>query len=587
MPTNTFGAVMTSPTSGLLRRSTYGLPSHFDDSDCDSDSDVIDDTDSSDESLSYSISDDETSSDSEDEPFSRSTLSKSQRSPDEVQQLAETLASIRLRTRHHDPYEDWERQTRKDAFATARKELSASNTQFQTEQERLCLEESRKLVAQHDKRISEVRSWLENRRSEAQKNREALIQAWTARKSQLWNDVKEGIRYQEEKIARELEEEKKRKEEEERQRREEELRRTLAEAKRREEAEKMKKEEEERLRQEEELKKKENIEQQTQQQEQRQKKEFLEAEKASREQLGLKTEFMNWADTRYHLKSLKAEIAIVKADRNLRAAWGNCRRHIKPKVGQLTNDLNAIQAISQEVLNVLRPPTPHDFRVFLAILSSFAKDILLQAEVEITAEKRSAIPLAQLTFNILASVPEFADVFFAKLVQRVGGWPIPYAVPNQDYDGRKWENNEERLKVMGFRKSEEGNALESEAELSSRAAGIMRVYFLILQINPPHGPLSPMFQTTRYWSWFARILDEKSLMQSPITAELIYTALNVMGHDALQIWGGQWIKLLALIYEGVTVGFGSNRCIGGQTPEGRASRVRVQLEIERIMSTIT
>lgn len=60
-----------------------------------------------------------------------------------------------------------------------------------------------------------------------------------------------------------------------------------------------------------------------------------------------------------------------------------------------------------------------------------------------------------------------------------------------------------------------------------------------------------------------------------------------MGHDALQIWGGQWIKLLALIYEGVTVGFGSNRCIGGQTAEGRASRVRVQLEIERIMSTIT
>jgi nucleoporin GLE1 len=60
-----------------------------------------------------------------------------------------------------------------------------------------------------------------------------------------------------------------------------------------------------------------------------------------------------------------------------------------------------------------------------------------------------------------------------------------------------------------------------------------------------------------------------------------------MGHDALRIWGGQWIKVLALVYEGVTVGFGLNRWIGGQTAEGRASRVRVQLEIERIISTIS
>lgn len=172
---------------------------------------------------------------------------------------------------------------------------------------------------------------------------------------------------------------------------------------------------------------------------------------------------------------------------------------------------------------MLRPPVPHDYKVFLAILSSLAKDILLQAEVEITAEKRSAIPIAQLTFNILVSVPEFGDVFFTKLVQRVGGWPIPYAVPGTDYDNRKWESNEERFKVMGFRKSEENDSLETEAEFSSRAAGIMRVYFLILQFNPPHGPLGFMFQTTRYWSWFARLLGQRNLLQSPVAAELIYS----------------------------------------------------------------
>lgn len=57
-----------------------------------------------------------------------------------------------------------------------------------------------------------------------------------------------------------------------------------------------------------------------------------------------------------------------------------------------------------------------------------------------------------------------------------------------------------------------------------------------------------------------------------------------MGHDALQIWGSQWVKMLALIYEGVTVGIGADKFIGGQSPEGRAARVRVQLEIERIMA---
>jgi nucleoporin GLE1 len=147
-----------------------------------------------------------------------------------------------------------------------------------------------------------LRSWLDTRRSEAQKKRDALLQAWAARKSQLWKDVKEGIRYQEEKIAREIEEEKRRKEEEERQRKEEELRRSLVEAKRREEAEKKRKEEEEILRQEEEKKKKENVVQRTLDQEQSQKQQWLEAEQVQREQLGLKNEFMNWADTRYHLK---------------------------------------------------------------------------------------------------------------------------------------------------------------------------------------------------------------------------------------------------------------------------------------------
>jgi len=36
--------------------------------------------------------------------------------PAEQRHVEDTVAAIRLRTRHHDPYEEWEKQTRKDAF---------------------------------------------------------------------------------------------------------------------------------------------------------------------------------------------------------------------------------------------------------------------------------------------------------------------------------------------------------------------------------------------------------------------------------------------------------------------------------------
>lgn len=57
------------------------------------------------------------------------------------------------------------------------------------------------------------------------------------------------------------------------------------------------------------------------------------------------------------------------------------------------------------------------------------------------------------------------------------------------------------------------------------------------------------------------------------------------GMEAKHIWGKQWVKLLELLYEAATVGVGgkSDTPLGGQTPEGKAACVRVQLEIENIV----
>ena len=61
-------------------------------------------------------------------------------------------------------------------------------------------------------------------------------------------------------------------------------------------------------------------------------------------------------------------------------------------------------------------------------------------------------------------------------------------------------------------------------------------------------------------------------------------ALDVGGARAKDIWGTQWIKVLAMVYEGVTTGMtGTGMKIGGDTPDGRAAQVRVQLEVERAL----
>lgn len=63
-------------------------------------------------------------------------------------------------------------------------------------------------------------------------------------------------------------------------------------------------------------------------------------------------------------------------------------------------------------------------------------------------------------------------------------------------------------------------------------------------------------------------------------------ALEVIGTEAADIWGVQWIKILQLIYEGTSTGvFGqAGRLLGGDSPEGKAAKARVQMEIERIVS---
>lgn len=73
-----------------------------------------------------------------------------------------------------------------------------------------------------------------------------------------------------------------------------------------------------------------------------------------------------------------------------------------------------------------------------------------------------------------------------------------------------------------------------------------------------------------------------------ITASVLIAALEIGGVQNLDYWGPQWIKLLGLVYDSATVGILGEvgRLLGGKEAEGIAARVRVQLEIEQLMSQV-
>lgn len=63
-------------------------------------------------------------------------------------------------------------------------------------------------------------------------------------------------------------------------------------------------------------------------------------------------------------------------------------------------------------------------------------------------------------------------------------------------------------------------------------------------------------------------------------------ALDVMGLEAGEVWGRQWMKVLALVHEGITNGYDTDKLIGGDTAEGSAARTRVMVSLENIVDGV-
>ncbi|KAG1726623.1 GLE1-like protein-domain-containing protein [Suillus paluster] len=553
--------------SSRRRNSTFGLPSDsesdFEEPPTDSDSELSSPSSLSSDSFCYA---------SEKEvPPPPPRPKREPRSPAEQRHVEETVAAIRLRTRHHDPYEEWEKQTRKDAFHTARRAQVQTRLETQGRRAQRNVQELQSLAATHAQQVAEVQKQLAALQVRQQADVNTLVNSWKEQDKKFRDRIEGVIRVEEERLRARLEAERRAREEVERKRKEEEERRKVEEETKRLEEERAQRQREA-----------EAAAKRQEEEKERLRREKLDAEEQGRAQLGMSLAEEDWVYARETLKNLKAgAMKRVKEDKQLKSQWSAIRRQITPKIGQLTHDIDSVMRITQQINDIVRPNERLPLDIYFAALSSLAKAILLQAETEVTAEKRSAIPLAMVAARLLGTLEGFPDIFFAKLVQRSGGWPVPSAIPSTDSDGTAWKG-EERTKAMGYRTNE--GQRENLSEHVMRVSGMMRVYFLILAAPVPQ-PLEKMFQLPRFWTYFARMIGDERLLETAVAAEVLHSALDVGGMEAKFIWGNQWVKMLELLYEGATTGIGgaAGKLVGGQTPEGKAARVRVQLQIERIM----
>ncbi|KAG5723958.1 Nucleoporin gle1 [Termitomyces sp. T112] len=583
-----------SPSPVRLRKprhsSTFGLQSDSDaysSSDNGSESDYDSD---SDESVVSSSSDSFCYASESEVPKPQPRATHDTRNLEEQREIEDTVAAIRLRTRHHDPYEDWERQTRLDAFHTARKDLNSDQKRFHDAQDRGRTAEMERRAARYAHQVQEIEMHFERLRLKAKQEEDQLMKDMKARQTKIWEGIEGVIKAEEEKLRAKLAEEARQREEEERKR----------DQKRKEEEEARKAKEEKeaaekRAREEEAREAEEEIRRQKEQEEEaarlRRAQELEEVQQQEiRRIVGMTTAEADWKLYHDLLEATKRDtMKTVKADQGGKSLWSKGRREITPKIGQLTSDPGEINRISLDIYYILNPRNGNPLHpaIYKALLYSLSKAIILQAETEVTAEKNSARPLATVAFNLLETVKDFGEVFFSKLVQRAGGWPVPYLVASDNYSGpdqaRKKAAERTRKLAMGFR--EDGDSeMETLDVYITRISGIMRIYFNILKFTPNQQPLHSAFQLPRFWTWLTRLLRNKQLLELPVTPNLIYTALDVMDIDGRKIWGRQYNKLLELIYEGVTVGYEPGKLIGGTSPEANSARSRVRMTVERVLS---
>lgn len=161
---------------------------------------------------------------------------------------------------------------------------------------------------------------------------------------------------------------------------------------------------------------------------------------------------------------------------------------------------------------------PPGSEIYAAALYTLAKAVLLQAEQEVTAKLDTAAPLSRVCVNLL-TLPGFAQVLWARLVARSGGWIIAKYIEKQP-----GQSGEEYQKLNGIL-----NEDETQLDRQTRITGLIQLYFAIC-VAKTAAPLPMEFRPQRIWNLFARILGDKRLLRQTMSlaVRVIFIPTNLV-----------------------------------------------------------
>jgi nucleoporin GLE1 len=154
--------------------------------------------------------------------------------------------------------------------------------------------------------------------------------------------------------------------------------------------------------------------------------------------------------------------------------------------------------------------------IYAAALYTLAKAVFLQAEQEVTAKLDTAAPLSRVCVNLL-TLPGFAEVLWARLVARSGGWIIGKYVEKQP-----GQDDKQFQKLNGIL-----NEDETQLDRQTRITGLIQLHFAICIANTAT-PLPMQFRPQRIWLLFARILGDKRLMRQTMSLAVRVTFIPAM-----------------------------------------------------------
>lgn len=380
-----------------------------------------------------------------------------------------------------------------------------------------------------------------------------------ANKKEVDRIIKEKKRKEQERVAQ-IEAERKRKEDEEKQKKavEERIKREL-EAKEKAEQERIK---QEKLKAEQEAKRKEEahkleVKKQAELKAQEEEREANRSKYTTNFKL-IEKKFLHYKE---QIKLIKKNIVepVKQLDKEQKKILSGHRRKINPKFGQLTNSNHQLQAIANELQNLISQAQQQPL-MFKFLLNFTAKAIVHQAENEVRVKPESSVPLAKLTLFLMQTFPDLQELLMARFVKKCP-FVIGYTCSIDTENGRS---------TMGWKRNSE-NKWEATTSYDERIGGMMTLFSVITRLDTMIPGSQNPWSLDYSWMILARITNTPIELLTNVHFIVLGSWWDAAAAHFLHAYGNQGAKLLKLIGDNLTSAVADRKYVG-------AARLRILME---------